>query len=273
MFDLSTLPSSDYLFHDARGDIWQHRVNNNDWDDDWVYDDPRFELLGGPDENLLRFLCEMVHPVVRPDVEEGRRLVQQLNDFLRADGYEIVESTRIGDHPVYAARKRDLTGARALTGVRQARATFDEDYISQQITRMEASVETDPDLAVGTSKELVETTAKAILAARGMEPATRSDLPRLVRDVGTELGLVPQGIPNETKAADTVRRILGSLSTLVSGIDDLRNLYGTGHGRLPGRGVQPRHAKLVVGAASALSVFLWETHLARLGNESQLTDG
>ncbi len=41
LYDLSTLPSHDSRFKDAGGDIWQHRVNNFDWDDDWVFGDLR----------------------------------------------------------------------------------------------------------------------------------------------------------------------------------------------------------------------------------------
>src|SRR5690606_36679380 len=66
-FDLVTLPSTDSRFSDAAGDIWQHRVNNpDDWSDDWIYRDSRFHLLSGPTEKILRFLCEMVHALVRP---------------------------------------------------------------------------------------------------------------------------------------------------------------------------------------------------------------
>jgi hypothetical protein len=263
LFDLDQLPSEDPRFKSARADIWQHRINNDDWENDWVYTDSRFGILLGADETLLRFLCEMLHPIVRPDVAAARQLAAQLNDLLKSDGVELLESTKIGDHPVWVARSRSLAGVQALSAVRHARAAFDEDYISQQITRMESAVESDPALAIGSSKELVETTVKAILMARKVPIATRIDLPKLVRLASSELGLVPEGIANEAKAAETVRRVLGSLSVLIGGIDDLRNDYGTGHGRIPGRGLLPRHAKLVVGSASALAVFLWETHLAR----------
>ena len=59
LFDLSALPSTDSRFPDAAGDIWQHRINNpQDWEDDWVFYDRRFNLLNCDDEVLLRFLCE-----------------------------------------------------------------------------------------------------------------------------------------------------------------------------------------------------------------------
>jgi hypothetical protein len=65
--DLQSMPSTDSRFPNAPGDIWQHRVNNYDWDDDWVFDDPRFNLRGGSDERFVDFLSQMLHPLVRPD--------------------------------------------------------------------------------------------------------------------------------------------------------------------------------------------------------------
>ncbi len=51
-----------------------------DWEDDWIYSDKRFNLLKGPTELFLRFLCEMVYPVVRPDRDQAVKLVQHFND-------------------------------------------------------------------------------------------------------------------------------------------------------------------------------------------------
>ena len=51
IFDLSSLPSTDHRFEDASGDVWQHRVNNpEDWPDDWILSDARFNLAQGDDE-------------------------------------------------------------------------------------------------------------------------------------------------------------------------------------------------------------------------------
>ena len=75
------------------------------------------------------------------------------------------------------------------------------------------------------------------------------------------LKLTPNDIPNEVKAASSIRQILGSLSSVVQGIGEIRNEYGSGHGK-DGKfvGLQPRHAKLAVGAASTLAIYLLETH-------------
>ena len=63
------------------------------------------------------------------------------------------------------------------------------------------------------------------------------------------------------KAADTVRVILKNLATIVQGLAELRNPYGTGLGHEGrARGLKLRHARLPAGAASTLALFLMETH-------------
>jgi hypothetical protein len=90
IWDLSDMPSTDSRFPNAAGDIWQHRVNNpQDWENDWVFTDDRFDLMHGDDATLLRFLCEMVHPAVRPSREEARQLVARFNEILAGDGWSL----------------------------------------------------------------------------------------------------------------------------------------------------------------------------------------
>lgn len=264
VFDLDETGSLDRRFRNARDDIWQHRVNNADWEDDWVYTDSRFDLLGCSDDLFLGFLCEMVHPVVRPDPTEMHGLVELLNDHLRVDGYQLFEITRIGDRPVWAARRQTLAGTAGLSGFRAAKLAFDADYITQQINRMETAIEGDPSLAIGTAKELVEAACKAILEERNRAAPPKTDLPKLVRLVSEELGLLPEAVAPDARAAETIKKVLGSLASIVAGVAELRNQYGTGHGPAPSRGsLGPRHAKLASGAASTLAVFLYETHQDR----------
>lgn len=264
LFDLEKMPSTDSRFKDAAGDIWQHRVNNDDWDADWVFHDSRFNLAHGDDDAFLRFLCEMLHPVVRPDATEVERLRQMFNQFLSSDGFELAERTRISGRPVYVGR---FIGAGQTPGVAAARETLagaDPGYVSQQITRMESAVNNDPGLAIGTAKELVETCCKTILSARSVEFSRNADIPELVKLTVKELDLTPADIPEQAKASETIRRLLSNLATITQGVAELRNHYGTGHGKAAGaKGLPPRHAKLAVGAASTLAVFLAETHNER----------
>ncbi|RTL54319.1 MAG: hypothetical protein EKK46_08195 [Rhodocyclaceae bacterium] len=264
LFELQNLPSTDHRFKDAAGDIWQHRVNNFDWDNDWVFYDSRFNLLGCDDEVFLRFLCETVHPVIRPDVTEAERYCQLYNQFLCHDGFQLVERTRLSGKPVYVGRYIGVGTTPGITAARETLAGTDPGYVAQQITRMDAAVNNDPGLAIGTAKELVETCCKTILTERNITFPKNADLPELVKLTSKELELTPADIPEKSKAAETIKRLLSNLATITQGVAELRNHYGTGHGKTAdAKGLQSRHAKLAVGAASTLAVFLAETHNER----------
>lgn len=262
LFDLREMPSSDNRYQTAEQDIRQHRIAWSDWPDDWVFTDERFDLLGCADDTFLNFLCEMVHPVVRPDVTASTRLVEALNDLLARDGFELTERTLLGEQPVWSARRRSAGLSPGARRVLAAQKVFDSDSIRRQLTRIEAAVDSDPDLAIGTAKELVESTCKAILHERGVRAIDAADLPKLVHLTSKELHLIPEGVSDHSDAEEALRRMLGSLSTLVGSISQLRNRFGTGHGPEPTHvGLPSRHARLTAGAATALAVFLWETHL------------
>jgi hypothetical protein len=59
IFDLNQLSSTDGRFKNMASDIVQHRYNNLDWEDDWIYDDHRLNLLKCEDPQFLQFLYEM----------------------------------------------------------------------------------------------------------------------------------------------------------------------------------------------------------------------
>lgn len=260
LFDLTSLPSTDHRYKDAAGDIWKHRVINRDWNEDWVFYDGRFNLLHADDEVFLRFLCETIHPVVRPDPTEAEKLCQLYNQYLRNDGFELVEKTRLSGRPVFTGR---YSGMLPTPGVmmRATLAGIDPGYLSQQITRMEAAVANDPALAIGTAKELVETVCKTILEERGISFSKGAEMPELVKATARALKLTPEDIPDKASAGDTIKRLLSNLGSITQCVAELRNQHGTGHGKKAGtRGLRVRHARLAVGAASTLAVFLVETH-------------
>lgn len=105
LYDLTELPSTDHRLTDASGDIRQHRFNFADWSDDWVFYDSRFNLLRASDEAFLRFLCETIHPVVRPDSAEAREMAAVYSRELKADGWQIIERRQISGRPVFIAER------------------------------------------------------------------------------------------------------------------------------------------------------------------------
>lgn len=261
LYDLTLLPSTDSRFKNALGDVIQHRENNDDWDNGWVFTDDRLGLADS-DEAFLRFLCEMVHPVVRNTDGEIEDLVKMFNQYLRKDGWELYEGDYISGKPVFMARHVSLSGTALDTHIKVLAAKVDSTYIANQTTRMMDSIEDDPELAIGTAKELVETVCKTILIDRSITFSKAADLPELNKATFKALCLMPDDIPEHAKGSEIIKRMLSNLAAVTQGLAELRGLYGTGHGK-HGRtkSVLPRHARLAVGASSTLATFLYETHL------------
>ncbi len=267
IYDLESMPSTDPRYENATGDIWQHRINNYDWEGDWIFSDARFNLLNCDDATLLNFLCLMIHPVVRTDQKEVERITKVLNDNLYHDEFEIVETTNISGRPVFSGKMK-FTGKKSIERrSNEIKVIFDADYVSQQINLMESSIETSPYQAIGVAKELIETACKSIFKSRQEEYNKNWDLSKLMKETTKLLKITPDNISNEAKAASSIRQILGSLSAVVQGIAEVRNEYGSGHGKDSDfKGLQPRHAKLAVGASSTLAIYLLETHEMRKEN-------
>ena len=196
------------------------------------------------------------HPFAETDKDDLLR-------FMKRDGYDFD-----GESFVPLASKQQPP----IEAIRSFATTHDLPGLRAEIDRLTYASEDDPALAVGTAKEMVETICKTILRDKGLT-SQGEDLPQLVRSVARELSLLPESIPDQAKGSEVIRRTLSNLNQISQGIAELRNLYGTGHGR-DGRfiGLQPRHAKLAVGAAATLGIFLMETHLERSqrGPESAL---
>ncbi|CAM5559148.1 hypothetical protein SPURM210S_03827 [Streptomyces purpurascens] len=135
--------------------------------------------------------------------------------------------------------------------------------MAQQLTRMEGAVAAEPELAIGTAKEFIETICKTVLDERQEPHDKNDDVLALVRKTTKCLQLVPAQLDSSAPATATVKRMMMNLAQLVQGAAELRNAYGTGHGRSKAQASQrltSRHARLAVGAASTLGVFLYETH-------------
>lgn len=142
--------------------------------------------------------------------------------------------------------------------------TIDAAEILSQVERIEGAIESDPALAIGTAKELVESCCKTILTDRKTTYDRNDDLPTLIKKTQKELKLLPDNIPDSAKGFDTMRRMVSNLGSLLNGLAEIRNLYGSGHGKHgQRRGLSSRHAKLASGVATTLAIFLFETHKER----------
>ncbi len=104
LYDIKKMPSKDNRFVDAYKDIWQNRTYKDNWVDDWVFSDERFNLLTAPDDEFLKFVCETVHPQVRPDEKAAEELTAKFNTCLKADGWELFRKNDASDGRILGAR-------------------------------------------------------------------------------------------------------------------------------------------------------------------------
>lgn len=187
--------------------------------------------------------------VAKPAMADRARILAALEN----DGWE------------FDGRRFRLRAGRShLADVSASAARLDAPELHHQLDRLRASVETDPALTLGTAKELVETACRTILEEHGRVVAADCDIGRLIKETRECLKLLPSDIPDSAKGAESIRRLLANLGAIVQGLSELRNLYGTGHGRSgKRRAIEPRHSKLAAGAAAALVTFLLETHWER----------
>ena len=90
------------------------------------------------------------------------------------------------------------------------------------------------------------------------------DLNKLTGQTMLQLNLMPQNIPENAVAAESMRALLGNLQQIAQRMAELRNHYGSGHGKSASyKGLTERHAKLAVGASITLVTFLWDTFETR----------
>lgn len=185
--------------------------------------------------------------------QEAGNCFRALKKWIEKDGY-CYDSGKL----------RPIGKHHGLEQITDVVSVLDLPELHRQIQRMQSAVEDDPGLAIGTAKELVESVCKTILEQRQISFADDCDIGQLVKETRKALGMIPESIPNSAKGADSIRRLLSNLGNVAQGLGELRNLYGTGHGKGgTNKGLSPRHARLAVGAASTLSTFLFETHLER----------
>jgi hypothetical protein len=255
LYDLTALPSHDHRFKSMAGDIFQHRENNLDWPDDWVFTDSRINLLEAPDGAFLRFLCETLHPAVRTDPNDIAGLHATFNANLSADGWELAQGKAISGKPTFVGRQL------ASAGVVLPSESLGHDVLSDEYVR-ELSGKCDDRLADGDLEGAVtvaRTLLEAILGALELRIAGKvndykGDLPKQFKAVGKLLKMDDQRADLDERFKDVIR----GLVTVVGGLAPLRSKIGDSHARI----AKPplHHARFVVNASKTVSTFLVESY-------------
>lgn len=185
------------------------------------------------------------------DASLTERQHRELQELLRVDGFRLSDDWQIEGTPLVALSQASLAGIDRPEVLREHL-----ERIADAVGREDAR------LVIGSAKELVESTAKLVLAARGQEPSDADDIADVVRKAQLALNVHPsrQG-PAGPDGTDAVKKILGASTTISAGLAELRNRgYGTGHGQAaPRTGLGSRHARLAVNAARLWCEFMLDT--------------
>ena len=259
------------VFRDEMTNYWVLRKINEAFENQTIACDPEFvppHYISGQRRTLIEQYYSTLIFSDGSDVEKLLKVFELVLEevsspeillfYLSKDGYEYKD----GHILPLSYRAPSFVWASELA------ATHSLPHLEREISRITNSVSSDPDLAVGTAKELVETICKTILSERGVKFDETDNFTKLVKIARESLKVLPEHIDQNVDGAKHIKQLLGSLGGIAEGMGHVRNLYGTGHGKDGRRSsLKPRHAKLAVGAATTLAVFLYETHL-----ETQETD-
>lgn len=138
---------------------------------------------------------------------------------------------------------------------------FSSEYMSRQIELMVSMQLTNPTNAIGLSKELIESCCKTILDELNIEWGKNDDVPQLANKTLNALNLLPVNVQETDQGAEAIRAVLGNLRAIPTKLAEIRNPFGSGHGKSASfQGLETRHAKLAVGSSITFVDFIWSTY-------------
>lgn len=143
------------------------------------------------------------------------------------------------------------------------------DTIGRMIDLCERSVLDAPAFVFDTSKSLVESVCKTVMAERAVTADTRWDLPKLLKETLKCLGLVPDGYTGDGE--ELMRRMAGGLQTTVQALGELRTKEGLlGHGKDAfAKQLAIPHALFAARSADAVIHFLYMAHIGNFEGRTE----
>lgn len=244
-----------YSDRSLEDELIQATVRNDDWTNRELL--TNVGLLTCSQWRFFRFLEEVTSPLARKP-EEQARLVTQINEQLRHDGYRLDAVRILSGSPVYSVRPL-AAGSPSDVGISAALAEFDPETVEPRWAQSLDRRDTDPEGAITLARTLLEDVCKWILHEAGEPWEEKDDLPLLYRKLAKVLKLAPD---DHTEAV--FKAILGSCQNIVESLGSLRNKISDAHSPGPKR-VKPsaRHAQLAVNLSGTMATFLVSTWQAR----------
>ena len=241
VFDLKKKPSNDYRLADMEKDISQHRGEFFDWEDDWVFGDPRLNLLGCEDQVFLKFLCEMIHPLVRSDESEVKILLDIFNKHLKNDGFKIVIQKHVSGKPVFHGISSNEFSVPFENIEKVGR-----EFIKEQVKKCEDKLsEGDFDGVVTNARSLLESAMRDIYKKiKGKDMQSKGDLIKDFKEIKKLLYL------------EDMNQLISGLTSTVNGIATMSNKMADRHDRE--NEPERHHAKLAFNSVKTVVDFLYD---------------
>lgn len=250
IFNLKERRSDDPRFPDMEGDVWQHRVNNYDWEDDWVFGDIRLNLLRCDDQTFLKFLCEMIHPIVRSDEGQIKTLLGIFNENLKNDGFKVVIQKYTSGKPVFHAIHLDGFSV-PFENIEKVGRTF----IKEQMEKCDRKLsEGDFDGAITNARSLLESVICDVYKKmKGEEMQSKGDLIKDYKEIKELLHLV-----ESDAVSNSLNQITSGLTSVVNGLASVSNKMSDRHNRK----IEPErhHTKLIINSVKVVIDFLYDQY-------------
>jgi len=132
--------------------------------------------------------------------------------------------------------------------------------MKNEIDAIETSIRKNPAHALGLTKDMLEGYCKTVLTMMGKNLGKSPRPVRLVDRLLKEIQLVSDQISNVERGAALIEKMLKDQLSIARTLDELRNKYGSGHGRGADHvGIEPRHAHLALASVTAFISFVTET--------------
>jgi len=137
----------------------------------------------------------------------------------------------------------------------EAISEFDSESLEYEFNRAVDAIDSDPFEAISAASNILESTIRVLLEDSGLDLPKKKDLSSLWAKIKKELNLDAGNLEDQD-----LQKILGGLSSIVTGIAALRTHASSAHGKGRFRyRLQRRHVELAIHSAHSLCLFLIET--------------
>lgn len=230
----------------------EDKFSFDEWDElgldtdceDIIKNDPRLlQSLGWRDPDY----GERILVVIKKILDRNPSNLSIIEDFLDLEKWLKEKEPRL-------YQELYQTGSLAIDDAEEIGKIHNIDELNKHILRIKRSIrDNDSSQAIGSSKELLESVLKTILSDLGKDEESH-EIPTLLKEVQKLLQIDYD--KDDKKLDDKVKKTLSNLGQVIVGVAEIRNLVGTGHGRVTSQNIDSNHALLIVNSVSTLSTYL-----------------